>query len=344
MNNNNVPNSERNLCVMNTPYGLFLYFLICGFNEDDIFVFTKKIPEEIRRNIDHIYFPVVGIPLKIQKGNMIRRLFFYFYTLFEVLKLRFKLYFKTKNYELNVYGHGQLMCAFPLYENENSYIIEDGTGNYVELRPYEEFTFPKKIVLEKLFGKYIDKEVDGWGTHPNIKKVFLTREGYSPLIKDKVVVKNIDDMISALDEKDKEKILDIFNCKNLFNDNILSDASLLLTEAYFESELLSCEEEVNIYRKMISGRDNVIIKPHPRDKKDYNALFPNSKVIPNYFPMEIFKLLDINIKRLLVVESTTIFNFDCDVEFFEGEISSEFINNCRKRVKKQYMELNNNLD
>ena len=329
---------SKNLCMVNTPYSLFLYFLICGVNPEDIFVLTSKVPKEIRDNINHIYFPYSGVPLNIQK-NKLNFLFFLMGVFYEILKLRIKLYFSTRGFKMSVYGHAQFLFSFPFYEYENSYIIEDGTGNYVELRPFKDFSPLKKLFFVKLFGKYIPQQIDGWGTHPNIKKVFLTRnEGYSSLIKDKVIVKPILKQVSLLSNEDKEKILEIFNYDE-FQKDFSSDAVILLTEAYYESDLLSFEEEIEIYSEMIWGYDEVIIKPHPRDKKEYNKYFPNCKILKSYFPLEILYLVDINIKKLLTVESTAVFNFDCEVEFFEGKINNEYINKSRKRIKNQYFKL-----
>lgn len=330
---------SKNLCMVNTPYSLFLYFLICGVNPNDIFVLTSRVPKEIRDNINHIYFPYSGVPLNIQK-NILKRLFFFMGVFYEILKLRIKLYFNTRGFKMSIYGHAQFLFSFPFYEYENSYIIEDGTGNYGELRSFKDFSHVKKLLFGKLFGKYIPREIDGWGTHPNIKKVFLTRnEGYSSLIKDKVIVKPIVEQVSLLSNEDKEKILEIFNFTKFQND-VSSDAVILLTEAYYESDLLSFEEEIEIYSEMILRYDNVIIKPHPRDKKDYNKYFPSCKILKSYFPLEIFYLVDINIEKLLTVESTAVFNFDCEVEFFEGKISNEYINKSRNRIKNQYFKLN----
>ena len=336
--------SKKNLCMVNTPYSLFLYFLICGYNEEDIFVLTNRIPKEIRDNVDHIYFPLSGVPLQVRESS-IKYFFYILRIIYEVFILRVKLYFKTRGYEISVYGHAQFVFSFPFYEYENSYIIEDGTGNYIELSPFNEFPPFKKLIFGKVFGKYIDKETDGWGTHPNIKKVYLTRnEGYSKLIGDKVVSKPIVESIKSLTDEDKVKILQIFNFEDILSENISSDAVLLLTEAYCESHLLDVDEEVRIYSEMISNYDeeNVFIKPHPRDEKDYNKYFPKSKVINAKFPLEVVHLLDIDFKKILIVESTAAFNFDCEVEFYEGEISNNFINESRRRIKKQYYDFRNN--
>ena len=55
MNNKN--SNNKRLCIIDTPYSLFLYFLICGVNKDDIFVMSNHISKDIRKNIDPIYFP-----------------------------------------------------------------------------------------------------------------------------------------------------------------------------------------------------------------------------------------------------------------------------------------------
>ena len=114
--------SKKNLCMVNTPYSLFLYFLICGYNKEDIFVLTNRIPKEIRDNIDHIYFPLSGVPLQVRE-NSIKYFFYIFRIMYEVFMLRIKLYFKTRNYEISVYGQAQFLFSFPFYEYEKYFFL-----------------------------------------------------------------------------------------------------------------------------------------------------------------------------------------------------------------------------
>ena len=333
LNNKNL-NTKR-LCIIDTPYSLFLYFLICGVNKDDIFVMSNHISKDIRNNINPIYFPY---NIFYSDNSSIKNFFMLF-------KLRIILYFKTRNCNVEVYGHAHLLFSFPLYEYENSYIIEDGIGNYADLPIFKEFSPLKKFIYEKFFGKYFDTIYDGFGNHPNIKKIYLTKDsGFSDLIKDKVEFVDLNNLINSLTSDEKAQILKIFNADDILNENIPNNSILLLTEAFYESNYLSLDEEIDIYNEMISKYDlkDIVIKPHPSDQKDYTKFFPGVKVIKTRFPMELFGLLGIKFKKILTIHSSAALNFtDVEIEFYDGEINNEMVNKTRIKLKKQYDELIN---
>ena len=76
---------KRRICVVDTLYTLFLYFLICGYDENDIIVVSDGIPEAVRKNFKHIYFPKFQyVPLN--KSNIKRRKISY-NRIYQILKL-----------------------------------------------------------------------------------------------------------------------------------------------------------------------------------------------------------------------------------------------------------------
>ena len=65
----------------------------------------------------------------------------------------------------------------------------------------------------------------------------------------------------------------------------------------------------SIYKKIINNYNNtkIVIKSHPRDiYVEYEKLFPNSIVIRETFPSEFFKLMGINIGRVVTAFSTAV--------------------------------------
>lgn len=342
---NKTKNSDKikRVCVIGTPFTLFYYFLIFGVNEEDIIITSYHIPESIRKNINHIYFPISVILPYTSISNILINCIRFIKIVFYILILRIKLYKKTKGHNVKAYGHGHLVYSFPLYEYENSTIIEDGIGNYAELPKFKEYSPIPKFFLAKIFGKYVRKLYDGFGTHPNIKEIYLTKNhGYSDLIKDKVIVKELDELINSIDENQKNKILKIFNAHEIMKLGIKKTDILLLTEPYSEGYELPIEEEIKIYSHMISKYDpnQIVIKPHPREKKDYTKYFPNSRVITTKFPLELFDLMGIEFKKIITINSSAALNFkNVEVEFYEGEISNEHVKRQREHVKTQYNKL-----
>ena len=315
------------ICVVDTVYSLFLYLLKFGYDSSDIFILSSGVPKEVRNNLNHIYFPDIKLLhdkssfLKWSYTNLINA----FKQVYGILKLRLILFFKTRGKKVEVYGQGHLTFSYPLYEFENSYIIEDGLGNYLDLKQ------PTKInpILNKLanfFGIYVFNLREGFGTHENIKKVYLTKNNVPSEIKDKVEVMDMDNLWELKSESEKKGILDIFN----LNVNELgSDLVLLLTEPFSEHNLLPFEEEIKIYKEFIDKYPNIIIKTHPREKKDYSSLFPNIIIIDVPFPVELLKYVGIKIEKIVTICSTAALNLknDVEIEIYDKKTSSEHINN-----------------
>ena len=150
--------------------------------------------------------------------------------------------------------------------------------------------------------------------------------------------------MKSIDEDNKNKILKIFNADEIMKLNIQKTDILLLTEPFTEGFELTIEEEIEIYKKMISKYDynRIVIKPHPRETKDYSEYFPDIRVITTKFPLELFDLMGIEFQKILTIHSSAALNFkDVEVEFYDGELNNEEVNIQRKRVQKQYDELIN---
>ena len=327
----------RRVCVVDTVYTLLLYYLICGINEEDIFIMSGGIPKEIRKNIKHIYFPHFkndDIPDSNLILIMLKRLLIIVKRVYGILKVRIMLFFKTRNYDIKVYGQGHTNFSFPLYEYENSYIIEDGLGNYMNL---VEPDYSQSRLL-KFLGSYTNDIYEGFGTHKNIKKVYLTKNEVPELIKNKVEIINMKKLWDEKTENEKNKILKIFNIEKLVN-QLEENPILLLTQCYSEDNLLPYDEEIGIYKYLIEKQENknIIIKTHPREKKDYSKIFPDIFVIDKPFPLEIFKCIDKNINKIITISSSAALTFkdECEIELYNGKTSSELINSSIMTLKKE---------
>lgn len=323
--------------VFDTVYSLFLYFLKFGYDPNDILILSSGVPKEVRKNIDHIYFP--EIKLFHNKDSLFKwcykNIFNAIKQVFGILKLRLNLFFKTKGKKVSVYGQGHLTFSYPLYEYDDTNIIEDGLGNYVDLNK------PTKInpLLNKLanfFGIYVFKMNEGFGTHDNIKKVYLTKNQIPLEIFDKTQIIDMDKLWDIKSSKEKDNILKIFNLE-ILNKNFKQNLVLLLTEPLSEQDLLPFEEEISIYKELLMKYPNIIIKTHPREEKNYSDIFPNVEVLDNPFPVELLKYIGIDIDKIITVCSTAALNFQNDVEIiiYDKKTSSEYINNLIKILKEK---------
>lgn len=302
------------------------------------------MPKEIRKNIKHIYFPHIRHDT-IYNPNFIKKLKAILNVIIKqgygIIKLRILLFLKTKNCEVEVYGQGHTNFSFPLYEYENSYLIEDGLGNYMDLTE-PNYSQPK---LLRFFGFHTKKYYEGFGTHKNIKKVYLTKNKFPDIIKNKVEVINMQKIWQELSENEKNEILDIFNI-NLDGINFNDETVLILTEPLTEEHLTTLEEELEIYNYIIEkfNEKNIIIKPHPRDLKNYCEIFPNTTIIEKYFPIELLNLIGIEPSIACSMVSTALLNFKkSKIYVYEGELKNELLikgrDNLINLIKKENMEL-----
>lgn len=230
----------KRICTVDTVYSLFLYFLINGVSDDDLFIFSSGVPEDVRKNINHVYFPASRFKFNAD-DNLIKfavmNLGVCFRQLYGILKLRLLMLFVGDDVE--IYGHGHTQFSYMFYEYENAYIIEDGLANYRKL----ESNFISNRLLNFL-GLYIKGSKSGYGTHENIKKVYLTYEGFCD-VSSKAEIIDLNALWENLSLEDHLKIL-IFNFSNLENIDVL-----LITQAFSEDNLMDLNEEMRIYSEIV---------------------------------------------------------------------------------------------
>ena len=329
------------ICVVDTPYTLFLYFLKFGFNtEEDIFIFSEGIPKEIRNKINHIFYPHFIFPYDLNSSvfSKIKQFFINsFRQAYNIIKLRIILFFKTRNKNVEVYGHAHLNYSFPLYEYENSNLIEDGLVNYGTLEyPHNFHPLFRRFI--NFFGFYTKGFYECFGTHDNIKKVYLTKKECPMIIRDKCEYMDMNSLWAEKSSYEKNQILKFFNLDGL-NEFLGLTAIFLITGPLSEGGLLSLDEEIKIYEDLIKNYDDevIIIKPHPRERKNYREIFPDKIVIESYFPFELIKFLDIGVKKILTINSSVALNFvgECDIEIYDKETSSKVLNESILDLKNQ---------
>ena len=336
-----MPKNKKNICLVTTVYSFFLYLLIKGYNENDIYIFTAWFPKEVSKNVKHVQMPpVVFKGKKFGELNSISGIWKniigfskYFYGYF---KLRVLLFIKTFNCEVEVYGHAQTPFSYLFYENENSNIIEDGLSNYtIEISE----THKINPIIDKLLhimGIYFLNNSEGFGSHKNIKNVYLTNELDNPLIKDKVIVIDIDTLWTKLTKKEKDEILSIFNINSeMFN--FEGKTLLILTQPLSQEGHMTLNKELDIYKEIMEKFKDyqTIIKPHPRDEKNYTKIFPNTTIIEKTFPIEILTLIGIKPTVVSSIISNSLLNFEESEKYvYEGDLENERLNNLREELIK----------
>lgn len=340
--------NKKNICLVTTVYSFFLYLLINGYNENDIYIFTAWFPKEVSDNVKHIKMPpVVFRGKKFAKLNSISGIYKniigfsrYFYGYF---KLRILLFIKTFNCDVEVYGHAQTAFSYIFFENTSN-IIEDGMENYTAKICETHKINPIIDTLLHICGIYFLNICECYGTHKNVKNVYLTNNLDNPLINDKLQVIDIKQLWNNLNDADQKKFLEIFNV-NIDGIDFNKKTALLLTEPLSEGYLTSIteEEEIRIYNEMIDKFKDyqVIIKPHPRDTKDFKKIFPNVKVIDRSFPVEMLTMININPTVVCSIVSTALYNFEkSQIYVYDGKLTDEYIINAQNKLLKILKEKN----
>lgn len=329
---------HKNICLVTTVYSFFLYLLLKRYNENDIFIFTGWFPKEVSKNVKHIQMPpVIFKGKKFAELNSIsgiwKNIVGFIGYLYGYLKLRILLFIKTFNCDVEVYGHAQTPFSYIFFENENSNIIEDGLENYIA-----QICKPHKInpMIDSILhfcGIYFLNQCECYGTHEYIKNIYLTNEHENPLIKDKVKIIDIDTLWSNLTKNEQKNILQIFNI-DLNKIYFKKDLVIILTQPLSESDYdITLDEELTIYKNMIEKfkNENVIIKPHPRDLKNYQEIFPDVEIIDRFFPIELMNLIGIKPKVVCSALSTALLNFkESKLYVYEEEIPNPILESYRQ--------------
>ncbi len=89
-----------------------------------------------------------------------------------------------------------------------------------------------------------------------------------------------------------------------------------------EDGMMSEEDKIKIYRGIVSkyGEENVILKPHPREKTNWTEVFPDMPVIPRQIPMELLSKM-VKLERVATFFSTAAFGTlpDDKVDFYSAD-------------------------
>lgn len=314
------------ILISGATHPFLLYLLMFGFDEKDIFIVNQAIPPKIRDKINAIFFQTRGTKKDVEVRN-------------QILKLRFKLFFKTLFSKTYVYGNDHLpFFSFPFYENENTYLLEDGIANYrlhqlpPLLKDDKNITRYEKFKNHFLYGDY--NQYMNFGRNSNVSKIFLTNLAKIPEeIKSKVEILDIKKLWNLKSESEKKKILDIYSISEETFYLVNEDSIILLTQPFSQLNMLTLDEEIRLYKEILSKYkpENVIIKQHPVEKKDYSQYLPEYQFIDADFPIEFLLLLDVKFKKIVTITSTGVLCFDEEkVEFLGTEIHQKLLDKLGK--------------
>lgn len=297
----------QKIVYVNTVYSLFLSFLIIPDIEQNLYLFNEDFSSKISNNIENKI-----ILKKYKKIPKIIRWFFIRRHLKKFLN-KYKLKFEKKEF----YIHDHLTYSQFLLNNIKSkfYLIEDGTINYLfKEDKNEEKIKENSILYRKTY--LVNSFFSIMGVSSKIKRVYLTGMLQIPKnIEAKVELLKISELWNKLPNKNKEKILKIFNIELKMVERLKNSKKgiLLITQPLSEDKIVSEEEKIEIYKKILLNKKatKVFLKIHPREKTDYKRYLGefDIEIIPKEFPIEILSFFDINFEEVVTLFSTAVFNF-----------------------------------
>ena len=213
--------------------------------------------------------------------------------------------------DITYFGHDHLPCS-PYVLREHSFeLLEDGMLNY------HKYPFSAKDDYVSLFknreGKYGPLnilQVDYAGQEEQCRVIHLTGISKTDYITPgKVRYCSLEKMWNTADEGKKDLINTIYAFqKDQFN--YLDKKRILLTQPLSEDSLMSEKEKMRLFSRITDyiGRDNLVIKKHPRDVSNYECC--NVESININIPLQLLSLNGIRFSEAITISSTAVFDFN----------------------------------
>lgn len=305
---------------------LLIFLLLANLLEDKITYVTYKTKENMLEKLegrkiiidDNDTISKIKIFNRIKMGLYIKRL----------RKREKEILKKIQEEKAKLYGVDFLALGKRIFFKEKLYMIEEGTATYTRL--IEEKSF--KGILIKIFNKFLflEERENIYGYGEKVKKIYLTENLCKEIpkgLEKKAEIINLKELWNKKSEEEKRIILDTFN----FNDEILKKVDentiMLFTQPLSEDNVITEEEKVELYSKILKKYDNqsIIIKPHPREKTDYSKYFSSCYVMKERYPVEILELVGINIKKSVTIFSSAAFGLgkNIEIDFYGTEINDK---------------------
>ena len=132
-----------------------------------------------------------------------------------------------------------------------------------------------------------------------------------PAVKKPQTVFSVKCELENCSEKFMDSLIGVFGTEKI---NVPDNAVLLLTEQFANLGMMSADEQLRMYKfirkEYIKDRE-LIIKPHPDDKTDYEHEIENCRVIRQIFPSELMPyILSQSPDCIMTVGSTAVLGFE----------------------------------
>lgn len=299
-------------CIVDTPYSLFLYLLMCKNRdwERTIFFVGEGIADEYLEHLPKV------IRFSSNYHDYATR-----WQLFRI-KLR-ALYYRVRYINhTELFAHDHLVFSSQLVGRNKYTLIEDAPGFYSfydDSPSWALIPIPKRprprirrlLLWGPICGQTFGRNeycINRWVTEEN--------DVQSPLLKDRhfTLVKLNELWETASDEK-KKYILSVFGINEDILHSLQHCKTIIFTEAFGEDGL-NLDEAASIFVRYVKEyqSDGVMIKPHPRDNMNWSQVFPEAYILKTKVPMQILSIMGADFARAITVCSTAISSMKPETE------------------------------
>lgn len=300
-------------CIVDTPYALALYLLKMDSAaiRRTLFCFGNNLSEDSLRALPHARRFYVDV----RRSRFFRLVF----------RVRCWLYHLAHIRGTQIYGQDHISCAAQLICRQNYTLIEDGPDAYLLNRERPGHQFPDTrnpfclLAFYALGGAIYLKTM---GRNPQcINRWVTSQEDVRLFEKERVPfeVLCVRKLWENASGEKKEMVLRVIDGRSGELDiSALSKANdtILLSQPMVEDCGLTEDEFEAVYRPFIDryAQSGVVIKPHPRDKFDYENRFPNCRVLRTRIPMQLLSAFGLNFKRAITICSSSVSDMPEDIE------------------------------
>lgn len=279
---------------------LFIFLLLHGTKIDNVFFILDK-QSNLTEKINSSRFIEVG-----RSGSNIHLFLNAIY-----YNIYFRFLLKDVNLKkLRIFGADHITGAKFFLKRFPFYVIEDGTENY-NLKNYV------RSFKNKLFS------IPAFGMHKTVKGIYFTSNNVSGLpevIQNRAIFIDLKEIWARKTQSEQNRILSFFNFDMNNIKKLSAKKYILFTQPLSEDGIVTEGEKIDIYRDVLSkyNLDCLVIKPHPREKTDYEKVFKNVYVFKDNVPSEILDIVGVKFERVITLFSTAAFQYDKDIVDFYG--------------------------
>ena len=333
------------VCVVNSMYSLLQYFLLS--TEEEInrtyYFWGEAISDSVKKYFEGQSVDILQEMESIQKKVKMKspELEEYFYCDYFPSKWPFLM-----KDGIFYFGHDHLPCSPYVLREHPFELLEDGMLNY---HKYPFSACDDYVSLfkdrEDKFGPLNILQVDYAGQEEQCRIIHLTGISKTDyIVPEKVRFCSLEEMWTKANKKKISLINTIYAFKKELL-GYLDNKRVLITQPLSEDKFLSEKEKMHLYSRIMDyiGRDNLVIKKHPRDISNYDCC--NVESVTTNIPLQLLSLNGIRFSEAITISSTAVFDFNYPilVTYLGTQISPKLFKKCPNASNEKVQLSNPNI-